>query len=62
MTDNTDIIGAVFMQLIEWIFNSVSDWFDFIYYYWFLNPWFFFGVGAFVVLIILRFVLRKVYK
>lgn len=56
------IILAYFEQAIQYITMVAEAWFSVVVGDWPLFPWFLLGFAGFLLLVVLRFVLRKVYR
>lgn len=56
------IIAAYFEQAIQYITMVAEAWFSVVVSDWPLFPWFLLGFAGFLLLVVLRFVLRKVYR
>lgn len=56
------MIAEYFKLAIEHITMVAEAWFSVVVDDWHLFPWFLLGLGGFLLLAVLRFVLRKVYR
>lgn len=56
------MIAGYFELAIEYITMTAEAWFSLVVGEWRLFPWFLLGFAGFLLLAVLRFVLRKVYR
>lgn len=54
------MVAECFNKAIEFITITAEAWFSLVIDEWF--PWFLLGFAGFLLLVVLRFVLRKVYR
>lgn len=56
------MVAEFFNKAIEFITITAEAWFSLVIDEWPLFPWFLLGFAGFLLLVVLRFVLRKVYR
>ncbi len=56
------MVAECFKLVIEYITMTAEVWFSFVVDEWRFFPWFLLGFAGFLLLVVLRFVLRKVYR
>lgn len=56
------MVAEFFNKVIEYITMTAQVWLSLVIAEWPLFPWFLLGFAGFLLLVILRFVLRKVYR
>ena len=56
------MVAECFKLVIEYITMTAEAWVSFVVGDWRLFPWFLLGFAGFLLLVVLRFVLRKVYR
>lgn len=56
------MVAECFNKVIEYITMTAEFWFSLVIDEWSLFPWFLLGFAGFLLLVVLRFVLRKVYR
>ena len=56
------MVAECFKKVIEYITMTAEVWFSLVIDKWPLFPWFLLGFAGFLLLVVLRFVLRKVYR
>lgn len=56
------MVAECFNKAIEFITITAEAWFSLVIDEWPFCPWFLLGFAGFLLLVVLRFVLRKVYR
>lgn len=56
------MIAGYFELAIEYITMVAGAWFSLVVSEWAFFPWFLLGLAGFLLLVVLRFILRKVYR